>query len=132
MITQIHQDIATVFEDLWLNIDFKKHIPQWSEFEGQVKGLANSYSNANKYLSKLASRFGSDYSNQSTVDILNKYNNDELMDIIRTETPILILLLKLKREKNKENYQIWLDQKQEHPTLSFSQAQKELPNLFQK
>jgi hypothetical protein len=131
MIAQIHHDIATIFEDLWLNIDFKKHIPQWSEFEGQIKGLANSYSNVNKYLSRLALRFGSDYSNQSTIDIINKYSDEEMMDIIRTETPILVLLLKLRREKNKENYQNWLDQKQEHPNMSFSQAQKELPKLFQ-
>lgn len=131
MITQIHYDIATIFEDLWLNINFTRHIPKWSEFEGQIKGLANSYSNTNKYLSRLALRFGSEYSNQSTIDIINTYTDEELMDVIRTETPILVLLLKLRREKNKQNYQIWIDQKQEYPEMSFSQAQKELPTLFQ-
>lgn len=130
MITQLHQDLATILEDIWLNIDWQKvkgsrKMSIWSEFEGQIQIRANQHSKVAEFLTKLCDRMDSELKTEATMHILNQYQDYEILNVFRSETQIPLLLLKLRREKNQELYQQYLDKKPELQGLSFSQAKQE-------
>jgi len=137
MITQLHQDLATILEDIWLNIDWQKvkgsrKMSIWSEFEGQIQIRANQHSKTTEFLTKLCDRMDSQLRAETTTTILNQYNDYEILNVFRNETQIVLLLLRLRREKNQAQYQQYIDMKPELKTkgiLSFSQAKAE--NLFE-
>lgn len=139
MITQLHQDLATILEDIWLNIDWSKvkgsrKMSIWSEFEGQIQIRASQHSKVGEFLTKLCNRMDSGLTAEATNNILNQYTDYEVLNVFRNETQIPLLLLRLRREKNQSQYQQYIDQKPELESKginSFSQAKKELPNLFE-
>jgi hypothetical protein len=137
MITQLHQDLATILEDIWLNIDWQKvkgsrKMSIWSEFEGQIQIRANQHSNVAEFLTKLCDRMDSELKSENTEKILNQYQDYEILNAFRNQTQIPLLLLKLRREKNQAQYQQYIDLKPELEAKgisSFSQAKAE--NLFE-
>jgi hypothetical protein len=146
MITQLHQDLATILEDIWLNIDWSKvkavrQITIWSEFEGQIQIRANQHSKVSEFLTKLCDRMDSQLTAETTSNILSQYSDYEILNAFRNEIQIILLLLKLKREKEKEEnkkdekkYQLFLDKKPElelDGIKTFKQAKQERPSLFE-
>jgi len=137
MITQLHQDLTTILEDIWLNIDWSKvkgsrKMSIWSEFEGQIQIRANQHSKVAEFLTKLCDRMDSQLTAEATSNILNQYHDYEILNVFRNETQIVLLLLKLRREKNQNQYQMYIDQKPELEAkgiFSFSEAKNQ--NIFE-
>ena len=101
-----YQKAFLILADLWDNMDTdrKKRMNIWSEFEGQTKALAHCYSDLEKYLNKLCSRFGTGLYNYQTAVILQEKKDKEYLDLFRTETQIPIMMLRLYRDFKKQKY----------------------------
>jgi len=103
---EIYEKIADVLEDVWINIDWdnidsRRRMKIWSEFEAQVKALAKCYSQLQPFLDKLCRRFNSRLTKQQTKSILEDQKGT--LNILRNETTIPVLILKLRQDAKKSN-----------------------------
>jgi hypothetical protein len=97
---------TTLLEDIWINIDWGnmnkgRRLKIWDEFENQVKALSKCYSKLEPFIDKLCKRFGSFIRKYQTKEVLIGEHED-LLEIFRNETQIPMLILRLRREKNKQ------------------------------
>ena len=105
-----YQKTSELLEEVWLGIDWEgmntgRRLKIWEEFENQVRALSKCYSSLNPFLEKICKRFNSFLSKNKIIEIVTNYDNEEILDVLRYETKIPILLMKLRREEAKEEFE---------------------------
>ncbi|MFW5720990.1 MAG: hypothetical protein ACOCWW_01240 [Bacteroidota bacterium] len=109
MIDEKYKKIANLLEDIWLHIDWEsvdknRRRSIWSEFENQIRGLSRCYSTLEPFLDRVCRRFNSYLLRHQTKKILQEDKDEEYLDVLREETQIPIMLLRLKREEARREF----------------------------
>jgi hypothetical protein len=105
-----------------------------SEMLGKIKALSRCYSNAQDFISNLASKFGSKLKNPESLRILNEESSDEIMQAYREEAILVMLIIELRIQANKEAYNAFLDTEEASQGIKFKkqkQTVKEIINQAQ-
>lgn len=99
--------ILTILETVWKSIDFEgmhgmRRMRIWDEFSSKVLA-ATGVRTRFQFLNELCHAFNIRSLNSEAVsDMLQRFENDELLSVLRDELQFLILLLRRKRELAKQ------------------------------
>ncbi len=111
---QLRQDVVTIIESVWKSIDWDKvssrrRMKIYEEYQNKIKSSAH-VGKASHFLEKLCSKMDCTLSgtNASIVlDIIKKVEQDnldlEFLNTCRSETQLLVLLMREKNQELKEN-----------------------------
>ena len=117
---EVHRRMAvlTVFESVWSEIDFENMRPMrrmkiWDEFSAKVLA-ATHIRTRYQFLNELCRSFGVQSLNKPIVwQVIEVFNDDELLNLIRDELQYLILLM---RDKNQQKIKL-------HESFSLEQGE---------
>ena len=133
-----YERASNILESIWVGINWEKvdkgrRRTIQGEFEGQSAIRARQTNSLTRFISVLANRFDSQIKDKEVLELLKMSKGDEkiTLDIIRYETQIPVLMMKIRREKAQDDYQKWIDISPEHKGKTFKQVEEESPQLFE-
>jgi len=133
-----YERASNILESIWVGINWEKvdkgrRRTIQGEFEGQSAIRARQTNSLTRFISVLANRFDSQIKDKEVLELLKMSKGDEkiTLDIIRYETQIPVLMMKIRREKAQDDYQKWIDISPEHKGKTFKQVKEESPQLFE-
>ena len=126
---------SDLIQDVWDNIDFRnmnamRRMGIKAEMLGKIKALSRCYSNTQDFISALAGKFGSKLNNPESLRILNEENNDLLMEAYRDEAILVMLIIELKIQANKEAYQQFLDSEEAATGKKFKKEKQNINQII--
>jgi hypothetical protein len=125
------QLIAAVWSRVdWDGVSAKWRMGIWEEFGSKIQSAAMT-SDAHRFVEALARKMDVRSLNSDTVPfVLSTCDHDALLDLIRNETTLLVLMLRLRQEEKRESRKAaaglprkGTDVQQFFPELSFDKAE---------
>lgn len=109
MIEKKYELCADLLEDVRLHIDFEsmnKGRLRWirDEFANKAKAHSRCYSSLWQFLDRMCRSFNSRLAMKRTTEIISAEDNNELMNVFRTESQIPVLVLQLRRDEKKKQF----------------------------
>ncbi len=130
--------ILTILESVWKQIDFEGMGPMrrmkiWDEFSSKVLS-ATGVRTRFQFLNELCHSFNiRSLNNDAVSDLIQRFQDDELLSVVRGELQFLVLLLRQKREEQKK-----LKEDKKEKTAQYSlfdsgkpekKEEEEIPNI---
>jgi len=113
MMTAEYEEAADLLETIWrgIPVDYKSRyrLSIWQQFEDQVRSAAYT-SNLGKFVSSLCQKLGATVGRnqaerQQAFAVLGKARAGPLLKLMREETTLLVLMVRVRQQKRREAWQ---------------------------
>lgn len=115
MLEKEYEDASYILEDIWVHMDWDRmnaSRKRWitDEFTAKVRAYSRCSSSLAQVITRLCKSFNSYLENNTSIESMQE--EEKIMNILREETQIPILLMTIRREEKKQEYKKKQEEKQ--------------------